>query len=189
MESHIAKLSSFSVEINFAQVYRKCYGQHVGFHIFPDSILLSLTRKMYFPDMEFIMNLGDWPLSKKNKRGNSILPIFSWCKSNETFDILLPTYEITEASLEGMGRVSLDMMTVQSNTESLWQDKIPKLFWRGRDSRQERLDLIQLGRKYPDLFNVSLTNFFFFRDKEKIYGPKSQHISFFKFFDVSFLKR
>ncbi len=82
-------------------------------------------------------------------------------------------------------RVSLDMMTVQSNTETPWEEKIPKLFWRGRDSRQERLDLIQLGRKNPDLFNVSLTNFFFFRDKENVYGPKEAHISFFKFFDVS----
>ena len=75
-------------------------------------------------------------------------------------------------------------MTVQSNTEVPWDEKIPKLFWRGRDSRQERLDLIHMGRENPDLFNVSLTNFFFFRDKEHVYGPKESHISFFKFFDV-----
>ena len=132
------------------------------------------------------MNMGDWPLSKL-KKGEQLLPILSWCKSNETADIVLPTYEITEASLEGMGRVSLDMMTVQANTEKTWPEKIPKLFWRGRDSRQERLDLIELGRRHPDLFNVSLTNFFFFRDKEHIYGPKAAHVSFFKFFDVSYL--
>jgi len=85
------------------QIYRKCYGKHVGFHIFPDSILLSVARKMYIPDMEFLMNLGDWPLVDLRKIIPPI-PIFSWCKSNVTADILLPTYELTEASLEAMGR-------------------------------------------------------------------------------------
>lgn len=85
------------------KVYRKCYGQHVGFHIFPDSILLSLTRKLILPDMEFIMNLGDWPLLDL-KHEKHIIPIFSWCKTNQSADILLPTYELMEASLEAMGR-------------------------------------------------------------------------------------
>lgn len=76
------------------------------------------------------------------------------------------------------------MMTVQTSTEVQWNEKIPKLFWRGRDSRKERLDLIELSRKHPELINASLTNFFFFRDKESIYGPKSPHVSFFSFFDV-----
>ncbi|CAG7669073.1 unnamed protein product [Allacma fusca] len=167
------------------KVYRKCYGQHVGFHIFPDSLLLTLIRTMYLRDMEFIINLGDWPLVNKDKV-KPLIPIFSWCKTNATADILLPTYELVEASLEGMGRVSLDMMTVQSNSEVPWDDKIDKVFWRGRDSRQERLDLILLSRKYPDLFNVSLTNFFFFRDQMDLYGPKAQHISFFKFFNYKY---
>jgi len=140
---------------------------------------------MYLADMEFIINLGDWPLIDVG-RVKPLIPIFSWCKSNTSADILLPTYELTEASLEGMGRVSLDIMTVQSSTETPWEEKIPKLFWRGRDSRTERLDLIKLGREHPDLFNVSLTNFFFFRDKENIYGPKAQHVSFFKFFDYKY---
>ena len=30
----------------FFQVYRKCYGQHVGFSMFMDNILLSLGRKV-----------------------------------------------------------------------------------------------------------------------------------------------
>lgn len=50
--------------------------------------------------MEFFVNLGDWPLSShKNK-----FPIFSWCGSNSTLDIVMPTYDITESSLENMGR-------------------------------------------------------------------------------------
>jgi hypothetical protein len=76
------------------------------------------------------------------------------------------------------------MMTIQANIETPWEDKLPKLFWKGRDSRRERLDLISISRKYPNLINASLTNFFFFRDEEHLYGPKEPHVSFFKFFDV-----
>lgn len=82
-------------------------------------------------------------------------------------------------------RVTLDILSVQGNVEGPWESRIQKLFWRGRDSNRHRLDLIEISRKYPELFNVSLTNFFFYRDEEHIYGPKSEYISFFKFFDVS----
>lgn len=82
----------------------------------------------------------------------------------------------------------LDMLSVQGHIEKKWEEKIEKAFWRGRDSRRERLKLIDIAREHPDLFNVSLTNFFFFRDEEKYYGPKGTHISLFKFFDVSVLK-
>lgn len=79
------------------------------------------------------------------------------------------------------------MLSVQSNPDIRWEHKLEKAFWRGRDSRRERLNLVGLSRKYPDLINASLTNFFFFRDEEKTYGPKEEHVSFFKFFDVRVL--
>lgn len=85
-------------------------------------------------------------------------------------------------------RVMLDMLSVQGNIDKKWDKKIEKAFWRGRDSRKERLRLIDIAREHPDLFNASLTNFFFFRDEEKYYGPKVPYISFFKFFDVSICK-
>lgn len=81
------------------------------------------------------------------------------------------------------------MLSVQGNIDLTWQEKIPKAFWRGRDSSRERLKLVDIAREYPDLFNVSLTNFFFFRNEEEKYGPKEKHISFFKFFDVCILSR
>ena len=76
------------------------------------------------------------------------------------------------------------MLSVQSNTGPSWKDKTNKAFWRGRDSRQERLDLVVMGRKKPDMFDTALTNFFFFPYDEKKYGPKMKHISFFDFFKV-----
>lgn len=74
---------------------------------------------------------------------------------------------------------------MQGGVERRWSQREPRAIWRGRDSRAERLKLVDIARANPDLFNVSLTNFFFFRDKEAEYGPKQPHISFFKFFDVS----
>ena len=88
-------------------------------------------------------------------------------------------------SCNGVCSVTLDLLSVQSNNAVPWAEKKPLGFWRGRDSRQERLDLITLARQRPDLFNASLTNFFFFRDQEEQYGPKEKHVSFFDFFNVS----
>ncbi|KAK3745064.1 hypothetical protein QZH41_014561 [Actinostola sp. cb2023] len=170
-------LCHYSVVDN--KVYRKTHGEHVGFSMFMDNILLSLSRKVRLPDMEFFVNLGDWPLEK---RTTNPLPILSWCGSEETMDVVMPTYDLTEAALEAMGRVSLDMLSVQANTGPMWKDKTPKAFWRGRDSREERLNLVVMGRKKPELYDVALTNFFFFPYDEKKYGPKMQHISFFDFF-------
>lgn len=162
------------------EIYRKCYGQHVGFKMFIDAILLSLARKILLPDTEFWTNLGDWPLIKVS---DGHLPMFSWCGSNDTYDIVMPTYDITESTLENMGRVMLDLLSVQGNIEKSWEEKVPQAFWRGRDSSRERLSLLEISQKYPDLINASITNYFFFREQEKIYG-KSPHISFFKFFNV-----
>ncbi|XP_068145591.1 protein O-glucosyltransferase 2-like [Drosophila tropicalis] len=165
------------------QVYRTCYGKYTGFKMFMDATLSALLRVVTLPDMEFYMNLGDWPLSKKGgqQRTSGPYPIFSWCGSDDSYDITLPTYDITESTLENMGRVMLDMLSVQQ-TDIPWSDKEEKGFFRGRDSRRERLNLIDLARKHPDFINASITNFFFFRDEEKKYGPKVPHISFMEFF-------
>lgn len=166
------------------QVYRRCFGKHVGFKVFIDAILLSLSRKTHLPDMEIFFNLGDWPLSPS--AGKPHVPLFSWCGSDDTVDIHLPTYDITQSTLQCMDRVVLDMLSVQTNADHTWQDRDPKAFWRGRDSRRERLQLVTLSRKHPELLNASLTNFFFFRNEEETYGPKEKHISFFKFFDYKY---
>ncbi|GBP87002.1 KDEL motif-containing protein 1 [Eumeta japonica] len=149
--------------------------------------------------MELVINLGDWPLVRT---GTEPLPIFSWCGSDDTLDITMPTYDITESTLENMGRayvgnlptrgphpahwVTLDILSVQGNVQLPWAEREPRAFWRGRDSNPERLKLVDIARAHPELFNVSLTNFFFYRDKEEKYGPKQPHVSFFKFFDYKY---
>ncbi|KAK3749514.1 hypothetical protein RRG08_043420 [Elysia crispata] len=170
------------------KIYRKCYGEHVGFKMFMDSILLSLSRKMVLPDTEFFMNLGDWPLEDRlvSTSGPAPLPIFSWCGSKKTRDIIMPTYDITEATLEMMGRVSLDIFSTQANTGPAWENKTSRAFWRGRDSRRERLDLVVMGRQRPELVDAKLTNMFFFPKDEQKYGQLARHISFFDFFKYKY---
>ena len=48
------------------------------------------------------MNLGDWPLVKHKIPGPQ--PVFSWCGSEDTYDIVMPTYDVTESTLETLGR-------------------------------------------------------------------------------------
>lgn len=168
------------------RIHRQCHGKYTGFSMFMDSVLLTLTRIAQLPNLELFINLGDWPLMKKGGHARTIIfPVFSWCGSDDSFDIVLPTYDITEATLENMGRVSLDMLSVQ-RTKVPWKDKIQKAFWRGRDSRRERLDLIDIARQRSDLFNATITNFFFFRDEANRYGPTEKHISFHDFFDYRY---
>ena len=81
-------------------------------------------------------------------------------------------------------RVSLDIFSVQANTGPKWENKSDVAFWRGRDSRQERLDLVELSQKRPDVVNAALTFMFFFKKNDSKYGSSVKPVSFFDFFKV-----
>lgn len=151
--------------------------------MFIDAVMISMSRKAFLPDMEFFVNLGDWPLVKKVSK--NIFPMFSWSGSSDTLDIVLPTYDLTESTLNMQYRVALDIMTVQKEKWK-WNEKIEKAFFRGRDSRRERLELVTLAKQFPDSFNCSITNFFFYNDEIPKYGPKTEHISFLNFFEYKY---
>ena len=68
--------------------------------------------------MEFFVNLGDWPLEKKQISEDPI-PIISWCGSDDSKDIILPTYDITESTLQTMGRYIEKSMTMQDSVIEL----------------------------------------------------------------------
>lgn len=69
------------------------------------------------PDVEFFINVGDWPLeTRKVTDVPGPLPIISWCGSKDTRDIILPTYDITHSTLETMRGVSNDLLSIQGNT-------------------------------------------------------------------------
>ena len=74
--------------------------------MFMDSFLTSLTRLVRLPNLEMLVNLGDWPLVPKNWQNP--IPMLSWCGSVDTYDIVMPTYDLMESSMEALGRC-LDM--------------------------------------------------------------------------------
>jgi len=167
-----------------AAISRRCYGEHVGFREFSDELLLSLARKARLPDLDFIWNLGDWPLGRLATESGQVrpLPIVSWGGSNSSSDLLLPTYEIMEATLQMMDRVTVDVFSVLAAGADLpWSDRSEKLFWRGRDSHQQRLNLVRLAQRKPDLIDAHLTALFFSHNDSTL-GQLAQHSSFFDFF-------
>ena len=80
--------------------------------------------------------------------------------------------------------MSLDLLMIQQTHAIPWEERIPKAFFRGRDSNKARLELVKKYRNQTDLFNVSLTAFFFHEYKEEIYGPKNTRVSMLEFFKV-----
>jgi hypothetical protein len=47
---------------------------------------------------EFVFNLGDWPQANTSAIG---LPVMSWCGSNDTDDIIVPTYKSVLSTVFG----------------------------------------------------------------------------------------
>ncbi|XP_017347353.1 protein O-glucosyltransferase 3 isoform X2 [Ictalurus punctatus] len=168
------------------QLHRRALGKYTDFKMFSDEMLLSLMRKVRVPDVEFFINVGDWPLeTRKVSDVPRPLPIISWCGSKDTRDIILPTYDITHSTLETMRGVSNDLLSVQGNTGPVWGNKTERAFFRGRDSREERLNLVTMSKKNPELLDAGITAFFFFREREKDLG-KAPLVGFFDFFKYKY---
>lgn len=100
------------------QIYRRTMGRYTDFKMFSDEMLLSLARKVHLPDVEFYVNVGDWPLETRKTKDNP-LPIISWCGSDDTADIVLPTYDITRSTLETLRGVTNDLLSIQGQTVKL----------------------------------------------------------------------
>ena len=72
------------------QIYSKRLGTITDFKMFVDGMMHSLVRKVKLPDVEFVFNVGDWPIERDLA---DPLPVFSWCGSNKTADIIFPTWD------------------------------------------------------------------------------------------------
>lgn len=77
---------------------------------------------------------------------------------------------------------------MQANSRPKWSEKIDRGFFRGRDSREERLNLAAMSLKHSDILEAGITRYFFFKKDEQKYGKPVEHVSFYDFFKVcSFL--
>ncbi len=81
-------------------------------------------------------------------------------------------------------RVSLSILSAQESQRIPWEEKDPRVFFRGRDSNKVRLELVKEYGKRTDLFDVGIVAWFFFKHEEEVYGPVAQRIGFNEFFKV-----
>ena len=85
-----------------------------------------------------------------------------------------------------VARAAATVLSVQGNTGPRWEEKEAKAFWRGRDARRERLELVRLARGHEDVLDVGLTHLFFFRNEEDITAETLvTPTPFYQFFKVS----
>ncbi|XP_061230600.1 protein O-glucosyltransferase 3 isoform X1 [Neopsephotus bourkii] len=168
------------------RIYRRSLGKYTDFKMFSDEMLLSLARKVHLPDVEFYLNVGDWPVEyRKANDTPGPIPVISWCGSLDSRDIVLPTYDVTHSTLETLRGVTNDLLSIQGNTGPSWENKTEQALFRGRDSREERLSLAKLSKENPELLDAGITGYFFFREKEKELG-KVPLMGFFDFFKYKY---
>ena len=158
-------------------------GEHTGLNMKFEDMLLSLMAKVSLPDLEFFVNLRDSPIEKSK---SVPMPIFSFGGSRETFDIALPSYELTDSILRSMGKADIDLQVLQGKMGSDWSEKVPIGFWRGRDSREQRLDLCRLSKSYPEKIDAKLTEAMFFKHVPSVYGDVVPRVPFRKFFEYKY---
>ena len=122
------------------------------------------------------------------RRGKHETPaaIISWCGHEDFTDIVVPTYEVT-SNTNGMMSTFSDQFMIQKRGRSIpWNSKVTKAFFRGRDSRQERLDLAELAQNETELLDVGITKYFFFKENPEKYGETVEHTPFSDFFKFKF---
>ncbi len=79
----------------------------------------------------------------------------------------------------------LDVFSVQGSAELPWCEREKKAFFRGRDSNLNRLELVRISKKNPDLVNAGITAYFFFPDEGKELGTVD-YVSLYKYFDYRY---
>ena len=101
---------------------------------------------------------------------------------------LVPTHSPLCDESPLTSRVSLTILSAQGTQNIPWDERDPRVFFRGRDSNQARLDLVSRHHMNTPLFDVGITAFFFFKHEEDKYGPIAKRVGFNEFFKVSYLK-
>jgi len=177
------------------KLYGKAYGMYQGFKQYTDDMLLSLMRRVTVPNTDFIFNLGDWPLGNGTRQG---LPIISFCGSNSSTDIVVPTYKMFLATVFGKDLENVrDVDARVFGVGGGWRNKRSKAIWRGRDSNPLRVRFVDdVAARYPRLFdaNISKNQMNYYpteedrrNDKLLQAGKKVDRINFFDFWKFKLL--
>ncbi|XP_029155655.1 O-glucosyltransferase rumi homolog [Nylanderia fulva] len=113
-------------------------------------------------DMDIIINTRDYPQSSEYF-GNA-MPIFSFSKTSQYYDIMYPAWAFWEGgpaiSLypRGLGRWDQHRKLLnKANSETPWEKKENKGFFRGSRTSSERDNLVLLSRNKPYLVDAQYT--------------------------------
>ncbi|XP_779911.4 protein O-glucosyltransferase 1 [Strongylocentrotus purpuratus] len=126
-----------------------------------EHFILRIIKKL--PDMEFVMNVRDWPQSGKY---TDPIPVLSFSKvQSQHYDIMYPAWTFWEGGPAvwplfptGLGRWDLFRESIDKESQKLpWDTKEDKAFFRGSRTTAERDPLVLLSRDDPDLVDASYT--------------------------------
>jgi len=122
--------------------------------------LLQLAQAL--PDTELVINTRDWPQLSKYMQEK--LPVFSFSKTEEYFDIMYPAWAFWGGGPaiglypRGLGRWDKHRETLGEAARLMpWEVKSDKAFFRGSRTSGERDSLVLLARKCPGLVDASYT--------------------------------
>jgi len=112
------------------------------------------------PNMEFIVNVGDWPQSFLHAKP---IPTFSFSKTLKDWrDIMYPAWAFwkggpcVKSEPQCLGRWDLKRENILGNPIS-WEEKKKLAFFVGGRTDDERDKLIRLGRSHPHLLSAQYT--------------------------------
>ncbi|KAK0158537.1 hypothetical protein PV328_009528 [Microctonus aethiopoides] len=143
--------------------------------------LLQIAKNM--SDIEFVINTRDYPQSNKNF--GEPLPIFSFSKTPDYYDIMYPAWSFWEGgpaiSLypRGLGRWDQHRKSLDKISKTIsWDNKETKAFFRGSRTSSERDNLILLSRKNPEIIDAQYTkNQAWKSDEDTLHQPPASEVS------------
>uniref|UniRef100_UPI00398F73F0 protein O-glucosyltransferase 1 n=1 Tax=Pristiophorus japonicus TaxID=55135 RepID=UPI00398F73F0 len=126
-----------------------------------EHFLLEIIEEL--PDMEFVLNVRDYPQVPNWMK--PIRPVLSFSKTSEYYDIMYPAWTFWEGGPAvwpiyptGLGRWDLMRKELKTSAEKWpWEKKISKGFFRGSRTSSERDHLILLSREEHLLVDAEYT--------------------------------
>ncbi|XP_032897594.1 protein O-glucosyltransferase 1 isoform X1 [Amblyraja radiata] len=135
------------------------------------------------PDMEFVLNVRDYPQAPKWMK--PVRPVLSFSKTSEYNDIMYPAWTFWEGGPAvwpiyptGLGRWDLMTKDMKTSAEEWpWEKKVSKGFFRGSRTSSERDPLILLSREDPLLVDAEYTkNQAWKSEKDTLGNPPAKEI-------------
>ncbi|XP_033610880.1 O-glucosyltransferase rumi homolog isoform X2 [Cryptotermes secundus] len=146
-----------------------------------EHFIIPLLSKL--PDMEFVINMRDWP--QISKHFGPPKPVFSFSKTSDYFDIMYPAWGFWEGGPaiklypQGLGRWDLHRTSLKAAADKWpWERKRPVAFFRGSRTSSERDSLVLLSRDQPDLVDAKYTkNQAWKSDSDTLYAAPADEVS------------